>query len=363
YHFFPVLAQQSIRELERTGRSFSEVLQSAILGAFQEGYTGGFGADADHIKDIPSLEKAIQAGFTFFTIDPSGAINRPERLSVQFREQLLKRYKAYWKYYQGKFSAGKLEFEWTENCLAELVLTYGEALEMVENCYHVLKGKLAEFDFEVSVDETSVPTTPQAHVFIADQLHRRGIIFHNLALRFPGAFEKAIDYKGDLKEFENSLVAHQIIREKLGPYKLSLHSGSDKFSAYPIFKKTVDTGFHIKSSGTSWIEAVKAVALLDRQFFLMILSQAISDFEKNAASYEISANPAAIKIEELTSKEPEDIFADFNIRQVIHIAYGSIIGQGSPHRQNFFSLLQENEEIYTRCLKKHLGKHLQLLAE
>ncbi len=71
YKVFPYLAQQSVRELERTGRSFEEVISSAVWGIIQTGFRGEWGADADHIKSIEKLKEAVKAGFSMFTIDPS----------------------------------------------------------------------------------------------------------------------------------------------------------------------------------------------------------------------------------------------------------------------------------------------------
>ncbi|HID09420.1 TPA: hypothetical protein EYP13_04270, partial [Candidatus Micrarchaeota archaeon] len=77
---FPVLAQQSVRENSRTGRSFAEVLADAVFGAFQEGYTDGFAADADHLKSIDDALEAAELGYTFFTCDPSDHIPKVDRL-------------------------------------------------------------------------------------------------------------------------------------------------------------------------------------------------------------------------------------------------------------------------------------------
>jgi len=77
---FPVLAQQSVRENARTGRDFAQVLADAIFGAFQEGYTGGFAADADHLKTIGDALEAAELGYSFFTCDPSDHVTAAERL-------------------------------------------------------------------------------------------------------------------------------------------------------------------------------------------------------------------------------------------------------------------------------------------
>ena len=357
YNFFPVFAQQSVRELERTGgRTFKEVLNSAIIGVFEEGYKNGFGADADHIKKISYLKEAVNAGFTFFTIDPSDKIGKKE---IHSKEKSDAEWRKYENLYSGKkYRVGNSEFEFTEEILKNILLTYSEAVDFIESCHKFLKSKISSFDFEVSVDETSYSTTPIAHIFIVEELQRRKIEFQNLALRFPGKFEKGIDYKGDLKEFEENLTLHQKIREKFGPYKISLHSGSDKFKIYPIFKNILGNNFHVKTSGTSWIEAVKTIAEVNRPFFLEILNCGIKTFKENSASYEISANPETVDLENIRKENIEEIFVDENIRQIIHISYGSVL---SEFREKFYSILRNTEEIYYKELETHLGKHLKML--
>ena len=78
----------------------------------------------------------------------------------------------------------------------------------------------------------------------------------SLAPRFIGDFEKGVDYKGDLAALETSLADHAAIAEMLGPYKLSLHSGSDKLSMYPAFARATKGRFHVKTAGTSYLEAL-----------------------------------------------------------------------------------------------------------
>lgn len=363
YDFFPVFAQQSVRELERTGRSLKEVLNSAIVACFQEGYSKGFGADIDHLKDLSHLKAAIKAGFTFFTIDPSDAIREPSKMNDREKKSILDRnFRKYEKFYLGRaYRIEKDRFEFTQETLSNLIITYAEAIDFVETCYSLLKERTSPFDFEVSVDESSLPTTPLAHIFIVEELRRRKINFQSLALKFPGRFEKAIDYRGDLKEFEESLIIHQKIREQLSPYKISLHSGSDKFKVYPIFKNIFGEKFHVKTSGTSWVEAMKVIADSDFDFFLKILKLAIEEFEKNSASYEISASPESIKWEDVHREDIEGIFDDPNIRQIIHIGYGSLFSEVNL-REKFYEILIRNRGRYGRLLERHLSRHLELLS-
>ena len=85
----------------------------------------------------------------------------------------------------------------------------------------------------------------------------------SLAPRYIGDFEKGVDYKGDVAALERSLRDHAAIAEMLGPYKLSLHSGSDKLSMYPALARATKGRFHVKTAGTSYLEALRVVARHD----------------------------------------------------------------------------------------------------
>src|SRR5207248_4172805 len=122
-----------------------------------------------------------------------------------------------------------------EACLRAAV-KYGRALNhalgLAEHIARVNERAGRDYEIELSVDETEQPTTPAEHYIIADQCLGRGMRLVSLAPRYVGDFEKGVDYKGDLAALERSLDDHAAIAALLGPYKLSLHSGSDKLSMY-----------------------------------------------------------------------------------------------------------------------------------
>ncbi|MGB9641685.1 MAG: tagaturonate epimerase family protein [Candidatus Ratteibacteria bacterium] len=359
--FFPIFAQQSARELERTGRTFKQVLDDVIFWCFAFGWTDGFGADADHAKSFDVLQQAISAGYTFFTIDPSDKIKNPSDTSSCERHGIDR----YIKEYSGKnFACSGFSFVFTEEMVSDLAITYGRAIDFIEECYSFISDKKKNFDFEISVDETKVPTTPYAHAFIVMELQKRNVEFNGLALRFPGRFEKGIDYIGNMNELARELEIHNEIRNHLGPYKISLHSGSDKFSIYGTFKKILGSMFHVKTSGTSWIQSMKTVAAVDREFFIKCLEVALKDFEKNSKSYEISADISKLNLEKIRNENLDEIFSDHHIRQLIHISYGSIIGsapESQKMKQHYYTLIEKNYELYFRFVEEHLKKHIQLL--
>lgn len=358
--FFPVFAQQSARELERTGRTFYDVIDDAVMWCFVEGWSEGFGADADHAKNIDVLEKAISAGYTYFTIDPSDKIKKSQNFSARDIKDLA----TYLKNYSGKtiHIEDGFSFVFDDEKIANLSFVYGDALDFIEECFRVISERKRDFDFEVSIDETSVSTSPEAHIFIVMELQRRKIGFNSIALRFPGRFEKGIDYIGDVDMFCRELVVHNKIRNYFGPYKISLHSGSDKFSVYKLFKEIVGEMFHVKTSGTSWIQAMKTIAAVDRNFFVECLEEFVKQFEKNSISYEISADMSKIDFEKIKKENIDELFSDKHLRQLIHISYGTILGSGNKLKNDFYDAIEKNLKLYLQFVEEHLKKHIALLS-
>ena len=133
-----------------------------------------------------------------------------------------------------------------------------------------MNGQL--IDMELSVDETDTPTSPEEHYFIANELRRLGVRLVSLAPRYVGRFEKGVDYIGDLDRFAATFTQHAAIARTLGPYKLGLHSGSDKFAIYPIVADIANGLFHLKTAGTSYLEALRTVARFEPALFREILN-------------------------------------------------------------------------------------------
>ncbi|MFC2108631.1 tagaturonate epimerase family protein [Candidatus Bipolaricaulota bacterium] len=149
YDVFPIFAQQSVRENERTGRSFAEVLTDATFGVFREGYEQGFGADADHLKELKDAEDAANAGFTFFTCDPGDHVQEAETLT---QEQLGVAFDALdhaqgWRdrYLNRTFQIGDdLFLRFGEEELYRAAVKYGRAIEHAVGMYTGLAGLLPE---------------------------------------------------------------------------------------------------------------------------------------------------------------------------------------------------------------------------
>jgi hypothetical protein len=364
----PLFAQQSVRENERTGRSPQQVLDDAMFGTFQEGWQEGFGADADHLKSIADVNSFVAAGYSFFTVDPGALVDNSAATAtgsaLDNKLQALP-----WKELESTPGAledaltrkaidlGEFRTRFASVDILRAAAKYGQAIAHTVRLYRhlVTASNGRPFDFEMSVDETDSPTTLAEHVYIASELRRLGVHWVSLAPRFVGAFEKGVDFIGDLAAFETSFAQHVAVARTFGPYKMSLHSGSDKFSVYPIAARLAGERVHLKTAGTSYLEALRAVAKFNPSLFSDILRFAIERYPTDRATYHVSAEIARIAV----VQEPDALLDDFHARQVLHVTYGSVLHH-ERLREPFFETLRAHEEDYTRIVETHFDKHLQL---
>ncbi len=379
----PVFAQQSIREMSRTERTPQEVLDDATWGVFRAGWIGPFGADADHLKTKSDVDVTAQAGFTFYTVDPSDYVDQQanDYNSSQIEEKFqpliddkvegvsdcIKLYRGKTFEFENSGEGNRVTFD--ELSLKRAAVKYSRALaHMYEIAGHVGKCMGSRpFELEISVDETPQPTSPLEHLFIALELKRHGTSIISLAPRFVGDFEKGVDYKGDLSAFEESLRKHMTIAEQFGPYKISVHSGSDKLRIYPSFGRICRDRFHVKTAGTSYLEALRVVCRVDKELFRSIVGFARQRFEGDRASYHISAELDLVsEPEHLGDGELEGVYLNQDEgRQILHVTFGSVLTAKTDHgyrfRERMKTILRHNEQLHEEVLRLHLGKHVQML--
>jgi hypothetical protein len=376
--FFPNLAQQSIREMTRTQRSPAEVLDAAVFGALQSGHLTGFGADADHLKTLDDVDRCADAGFVSFTLDAiEKVIDAAPRMSDADLEQAYRKILAEVpaaKGWERKYSGKTFTFEkkvavrMEGRAFREAIVKYGRAIpywiEMEKRVRAKTKGRACEI--EIAVDETGAVTTAAEHVFIARELAERGMKFEGFAPRFVGEFEKGVDYKGERRILEDSVLSHAVLARAHGGYKISVHSGSDKFSIYPMIAKATNGCFHLKTAGTSWMEAVRVIARKDPALFREMCEFVRGQFAKDVASYHISGDPSKVPAPgTLKDSELEKVYVvEDDGRQIMHVTYGSAFtakdtGGNWLFRDRIFALLAKEEDLYTACLQKHLGRHVK----
>ncbi|WP_166238213.1 tagaturonate epimerase family protein [Paenibacillus turpanensis] len=374
----PILAQQSIRELNLTGRDYKEVLDAACYAALEEGYRDGFGADGDHLKVEADIQMSLDLGFTMLTLDCSEKIdNTIEGLS---EAEVAERYAklpadvraGYESRYEGKtFDIGSgVKVEFSRLNVMKNALIYGEAVGFMKYVYETYITKAGrEVDFEISIDETLTPTEPHSHFFVANELYNvYGMTVYSMAPRFCGEFQKGIDYIGDIAQFEEEMKIHAAIADHFG-FKLSIHSGSDKFSVFPIIGKYTKGRFHAKTAGTNWLEAVRTVAKVNPDLYRRMHAYAIEHFEEATAYYHVKADITTIKpLSEVSDADLPEYMNDDDARQMIHITYGILLQAkdekgGSLFKDEFYRTLSEQEEQYADSLRSHIGKHLDLLGK
>lgn len=375
--FRPVLAQQSIRELERTGRTAEEVLNAASCAAFREGYTDGFGADGDHLKTTADIDTMVHAGYTMFTIDP-GEFVRNEAAGMTVDELLGELGSVPWREIHSEPDQFKDTWEKTEILLSDGtrltpetreiyagMVKYGAVIAHTKKMSDYIAKTYPDYpvELELSVDETDQTTTLFEHYLIASELKRLGVELVSLAPRFCGDFEKGVDFRGDLDQFRREYIGHLSISEKFGGYKLSIHSGSDKFSVYRQIGLVSGGAVHVKTAGTSYLEALRTLAEVRPELFLEILDFSMKRFETDRKSYQISGRPENITVPSpVEAGQIEALLDEDDTRQVLHVAYGSVLhGQGeisSRFKRELMEALSSHETLYEKNLESHFDKHL-----
>jgi hypothetical protein len=377
----PVLAQQSIREMERTGRTPQQVMSTATWGVFEEGWREGFGSDADHLKRTEDIDRCAAAGFTMFTIDPGDHVDNEAQTADA--AALAQKFEALpWaelettaaecrQRYAGQTLAlpGGVKITFGPLAFLRAAAKYGKAIAHTVKMSRHLQSAMGQkpFELEMSVDETETPTTPAEHYFIASELQQLGVRWVSLAPRFVGDFEKGIDYKGSLEEFERKFIEHVAIASHFGPYKISLHSGSDKFSIYPIAARHAGQMLHVKTAGTSYLEALRAIATVDAALFRDILRFAFERYDTDRATYHVSAHKEQVRRpEQMKDDELASVLESNAGRQLLHVTYGSVLTARVDDRPRFkdrlLNTLRQHEEAHYEVVARHIRRHVEPIA-
>jgi len=362
--FAPVFAQQSVRENARTGRTLQDVMDDAKRAVDAAQWDAPWGADADHLKSVDELQPFVQAGYTFFTVDPGEHVdNAADTDPINVLKQKVAALN--WDELSALYLSGNGEQvwrkfakspQWNAESLMRATVKYGRAIQHVVIMFSHLSELKDDFDFEMSVDETDAPTTPLEHFFIASELMRAGVKFTSLAPRFIGRFEKGVDYIGDLSALNVELEKHAAVTAHFGTYKLSLHSGSDKLSVYPLLAKHWGKLVHVKTAGTSYLEALRVMAKYEPDLFLKIYALGRERYETDRKTYHVSAELSKLP-------ETDDLPAlldDFHAREVLHVSFGSALAQYGTELK---AALVKYDDVYYENLKAHFEKHLDLLKE
>jgi hypothetical protein len=342
------------------------------------GWKHSYYVDADHIG-LGTVEKFLSSS-DFFTIDIADFIGKPAP------EELISSFISAHSKFKGALKIPGVEtpFEVTESFLHGIARKYSLAIHEAGKVYRFIAQRKGSEAFipEVSFDETDTPQIPAELFFILGALSLERIPLQTIAPKFSGAFLKGVDYVGNTqqfkKEFEDDLAVIAYARTVFDlpkNLKLSVHSGSDKFSLYPIMHqamKKFDAGIHLKTAGTTWLEEVIGLAEAGGEGLALakeIYSEAVRRFDELAQPYatvihvDCKALSDPIVVSGWTSEEfVEALTHDqtcprFNpqFRQLVHVAFRVAADMGSRFRE----LLQVHrttlEENVTRNLfERHI---------
>lgn len=319
------------------------------------GYKGPYFVDADHVN-MSNVDRFMDCS-DYFTLDVVDYIGKDA--SAESIDKFLKANEKY----LGSLRIPGLEkpFEISETLLREKAANYLYAVQEAGRIYrHIAEVKGADnFVTEVSMDEVDAPQTPIDMFIILHAIALEGIPAQAIAPKFTGRFHKGVDFKDDVaqfaKEFEEDLLVMDFaVKEFSLPenLKFSIHSGSDKFSIYPVIGdllRKYDKGIHIKTAGTSWLEELIGLAMSDDAEALRLAKDVYKNtfcrFEELCAPY---ASVIDIDTKALPSVEEVDAwdgttFADTlrhipghpqynpHFRQLIHVGYKVAAEQGNAY--------------------------------
>ncbi len=370
---------KSNREHTIIGSEPSSTRAAADAAVKELGWKGAYFLDADHIR-LETVERFLPH-CEFYTIDVADTIGKPAapeavKAFVDRHPELVGRI----------VIPGIAEpFETTRAEIERITAKFLLAVQDAGKIYrHIVAAKgVGRVITEVSMDETDSPQTPPELLVILVALADEKVPVQTIAPKFTGRFNKGVDYVGDLVQFEKefnedlAVIAHAVARYGLPPnLKLSVHSGSDKFSIYPIIRRALarfGAGLHIKTAGTTWLEELIGLAEAGGDGLELakeIYASALEHIDELCAPY---ATVIDIDRSKLPSKETVDGWNSdqlvaalrhdqknpaFNVhlRQLLHVGFKIAAKKGERYlialkKHEAFVSKNVTENLYERHLK------------
>jgi hypothetical protein len=316
----------------------------------------------------------------FFTIDVAAFIGKKatDREILDFLNHSEK--------YVGKLQIPgiKKPFDITKAQLSEIATRFLYAAQTAGEIYRKIEKSKGEGSFitEISMDEVAHPQSPVELFFTLKMLGEEKIPLQTIAPKFSGRFNKGVDYVGDplkfAEEFESDLMVINYAVKEFGlpeNLKMSIHSGSDKFSIYPHIGKIIkkhDKGIHLKTAGTTWLEEVIGLAMSGGEalgFVKDIYFKALDKIDELCAPYAdvIDIDRSSLPSPDEVSKWNNTEFADSirhipgnksynpNMRQLIHVAYKL----AALKMNDYLRLIDSNEKIVAECVYENIyNRHI-----
>lgn len=364
---------KSHREHTTVGSKPPSVKAEAEAAVKKLKYEGDYLIDADHIS-LDTVEPYIPVS-DFFTVDVADAIGKESEADE--KKEFLKFFSNYKKI---KIPGIAEEISFSEAELEKMVDHFLLAMRKAGEVYRYIHSKKTEsFSTEVSVDEVENPQSPGELFFMLAALSYYKVPVNTIAPKFTGRFNKGVDYKGDLEQFrkefeEDILVLKYAIKEFDFPenLKLSVHSGSDKFSIYPVMCELIKkqgVGLHLKTAGTTWLEEMIGLAESEGEgfeFCRTIYWEALKRYEELTKDY---TTVLSIDKNELPKEDsfksgnefanalrhtPESENYNPHFRQLIHCAY-----KIAAEKKEFPALLEKfrkkiEENVTYNLYERHL---------
>ena len=372
---------KSNREHQTIGSEINSCRAAADAAVTDLGWSKSHYVDADHIN-LKIVDPFLDNS-DFYTIDVADAIGTPAdeaeiHAFIDSIPDLI-----------GSLSIPGIPepLEMTRASIEATAKQYLNAVKLAGEIYRYIASKNGEGNFvtEVSMDETDSPQTPPELLVILAAIAREGIPVQTIAPKFTGRFNKGVDYVGDVaqfeKEFEDDLAVIAFAVEKYGlpaNLKLSVHSGSDKFSIYgPIRRALAKTGagLHIKTAGTTWLEELIGLAEADGaglELAKEVYAKAFENSEALCAPYAtvIDIDPAQLPLPDEVSQwnasqyvsalrhDPNHPEFNSSFRQLLHVGYKIAAKMGD----RYLNMLDECEESISRNVTENLyERHLKPL--
>ena len=378
----PVLAQQSIKRNERTGRNPAQVIQDAAWAVFQENYHEGYGADGDHLKSLQEVEHALDAGASMITLDLSEkmdaeVLGQPKELvDRRFREEIdegdakVILHLFLDKEFVFRGTEGEFSIRFKEESVKRNTLLFYKALDFTEEVYEWIRSRKKNqgaIDLEISLDKTPLPTSPESHFFFALELSHRGVHIQSLAPRFVGDLQRDLDFKGDRETFRTQFYQHVLIAEDYG-HKISVHSGSNQSPLLSDIGELSKGVLHFQMADADWLEATRLVALVHPFLYREMHSVALSEWLEASRPYHGTVDLNRIpRLEELSDEDLPALIDQEDCRQLIHITSGALLNATkqsgeSLFRERLYRTLTRYEEDYWSMLEADIEKDLSSLG-
>jgi hypothetical protein len=369
---------KSNREHGIIGTKPADVRRQADQAVKACNWTSPYFVDADHIG-LANVDGFIEAS-DFFTLDVADFIGRtapgPEVNTFAAKHKDL----------CGKLRIPGIEeaFEVSEAQLTAIASKYVNAVKEAGKIYHHVESKKGKDAFvtEVSMDETDLPQTPVEMLIILAALADEQVPAQTIAPKFSGRFNKGVDYVGDIekfaREFEQDLAVMRFAIERFGlpeNLKLSIHSGSDKFSIYEPIQVTLresNAGLHLKTSGTTWLEELIGLALDGDEGLAIakdVYTQAVGRIDELCGPYATVIDVRRDRLPSLQEVRNWDghLFAQAlrhdpfcacynpHLRQLLHVAY-KIAAEMGPRFLNALESCQATiaQQVTTNLFDRHI---------